>query len=138
MREIRFRAWDIRRNTMVYEDTYTCDMTIRFNGEVFCYDSYYEIHNKDFILMQYIGLQDHLNIDIYEGDRVSCAGINGVVIYDEADCTFKSKSDGKQLVKYQMLRKTNKAQITIIGNLYNAKLLAVKGRILYYIENSSL
>jgi len=69
-RIIKFRAWDIPRGVMVYPDTYCCDMTVTFDGRVFCHDSYYGIHDRHFILMLFTGLKDDNDRDIYEGDIV--------------------------------------------------------------------
>ena len=103
-REIKFRAWDGLRMTT---------SGIMFNtstGEMFT--------AKNMPLMQSIGLTDKDNKEIYDGDRVSYAGLNGTVTYDENTCTFKVKSDGRQRVLYQPLHKTCQAQITVIGNIY--------------------
>lgn len=123
MREIKFRAWDKKNKKIVYEDTYVCDMTITFGGQVFCHDSYYEIHDYDFDLMQYIGLKDKKGKEIYEGDIVRDIkmmkvnrelSIHEIVFVGGSFC-MRCLSDTIPIFAYDGLVLEN---MEIIGNIY--------------------
>jgi len=109
MREIKFRAWHKKDNTMYNKGWYD-DLLL---GE--------DIGNK--YLMQYTGLKDKKGVEIYEGDivkTISRDNMVGVVEY------WKDRF---------IIRRVNKAQnisllstdLEIIGNIYeNLELLQEK------------
>jgi len=68
MREIKFRAWDKKRKVIVNPDKFYLDINyIYVNNKD---GSGYWIKEDDYVLMQYTGLKDKNNKEIYEGDIV--------------------------------------------------------------------
>jgi len=112
MREIKFRAWDFERKEMFIPDEFIFDFNI---------NSLYQIDRMaiDSLLMQYTGLKDKNDKEIYEGDILrndnypNC--LDAEVLWYEDAFRIRGLSTEADIEEY--LSEVNKASI-IIGNIY--------------------
>ena len=123
MREIKFRCWD-------KVDGIWCNYKI-YDGTVYLMDIntgvWYERY-EDFDLMQYIGLKDMNNIEIYEGDIVeiskekSYLNDTAVVKFDKYSSSFVLvvQDDDCGYLSYDFLY-CDRILYKVIGNIYENK-----------------
>lgn len=108
MREIKFRLWNPESKQLTYFDA---DFLLR------CCK-----YNKDYVLMQYIGLKDKNGKEIYEGDIIDHEHYSPrTVIYENNHARFGLQSSNKSFYKFDEF---NKRKMLVIGNIYeNPELL---------------
>lgn len=115
MREIKFRAWFpgyIENKKMYYFDFSTLvgsdDGAVSVDGGMFGLPiTEIPIEN----IMQYTGLKDKNNNEIYEGDIVECDDIANEVSFNDGSFWIENKSFTDVLGKFN-------TQLEIIGNIY--------------------
>ncbi|MDH4212163.1 MAG: YopX family protein [candidate division WOR-3 bacterium] len=116
-REIKFKAWDIGENQMVYglnhilfAEVYRRENTV-----------YYDNRDKGVIIMEYTGLKDKNGKEIYEGDVVDCE--NGIL--REIKCfgpVYYGVTPGGDFC--MLMQSNNFKESEVIGNIYeNPELL---------------
>lgn len=128
MREIKFRAWDKKRQK--FENYFQLDNTgsvATFNVTSISWEQ-----NTNLILNQYTGLKDKNDKEIYELDVVSLDIFNplynkffthkSVVIFE--DGMFKVEKWGCSL-KEALDREDTKNGVEVIGNIYEDKLFGI-------------
>ena len=125
MREIKFRAWDKENEKMMKVSSISLE-----NKEIAVKDfgTYHFFRIKDIELMQYIGLKDKNDKEIYEGDIVLVKP-GGVSTWYKTVVEFKegafiaSLIDGEDYI-YIFNRGFDSNDFEILGNVYeNPELL---------------
>lgn len=106
MREIKFRAWNKGYNDGKISDIFTLKK-LQEKGIG------YPVGNKDIKIMQYTGLKDKNNKEIYEGDIITNRDGIWEVKFIEEFASFKTiNKNGVQ--RLDMCNRTNE----VIGNIY--------------------
>lgn len=125
-REIKFRAWSKKKNTMYYSiavspsDKRFLEWSIGGEGITIRADS------KEFEITQYTGINDKNGIEIYEGDIVKAFDIygdyTGVIEWWRDRWTLTYEGIDGETKQYQSLMTVRNSEI--IGNIYeNPELL---------------
>jgi uncharacterized phage protein (TIGR01671 family) len=97
MREIKFRAWDKDNKEMLYFDTLSWDDeydNLYFNGDL-------HVPTYDLIFMQYTGLTDKNNKEIYEGDALKVNNpVHALIPVETYIGTYTPKAGDIYIVKW--------------------------------------
>ena len=134
MREIKFRAWDkVKQKWCNYKID---DGTVYFmDNDTGCWYRNYHGKYENFDLMQYIGLKDINNVEIYEGDIVKLSKENsdfkeiGVVKFDENKASYVLETQDDDLSYNISYYNYHKVYYRVIGNIYeNKELLKQKNK----------
>ena len=107
-RAIKFRAWDIKNNIMVYNSI----KSISFNGTV-------KGNEEQFILLQFTGMTDKNGMEIYEGDILDNGVQKVIVSWDKWTSRFALRRLANR-VKF-IIKLTYYNSYTVIGNIYENK-----------------
>ena len=123
MREIKFRAW--LKEEKIIGEVLGIDILHKeiffSNGDVDCYE---HTDFKDIELMQYTGLKDKNNKEIYEGDIFHIGSKKILYVVEWIDCGLK----GKQIRNGSWIGLDFwKKDIEILGNIYENPELIIGG-----------
>ena len=141
MRDIKFIAWDKKKNDWFDDDW--GDLCIELNGNIyFAWNGeIMDDYTDRIILMQYTGMKDVKGVEIYEGDILKCTsgvytnlGATGTGEYEETikQVIWKDDSWGTRVISSNLTSKgAEKSGLVIsakyaeiIGNIYvNPELL---------------
>ena len=121
MREIKFRTWHKEKKIM--GEVLGIDILHKeiffSNEDVDCYE---HTDFKDVELMQYTGLKDKNNKEIYEGDIVTLHNSRYKVIFKTEGARFVLRNDEFEL-EITFINNNNE-RMEIVGNIYeNSELL---------------
>lgn len=124
MREIKFRAWDIKSKIMAFVETLHLGKKTKPQIENCEWDWY----KRDYKLMQYTGLKDVNGVEIYESDVVALLVISTITVKLEiamVDGVFSviniPKGYGFRDTKYRLDELVGQGRIEVIGNIYENK-----------------
>ena len=126
MRDIKFRAWNPQQKRMFYPNTVHLLNGIQIPDER-CYDqsdTASDVINKPVAIMQYTGLKDKNEKEIYEGDIVQdFQKFNADVRFLNGAFKYCSNLDGTP-VDYLDIQSIIEDKLKVIGNIYeNEELL---------------
>ena len=127
MNSIKFRAWDGRNEQLAYSDREDC-FYIDKKGAFFMYavpksesgliTEYY----KSYDLMQFIGLKDGDNNELYQGDIIEDHIGIGVIVWCDKNCSFKVSYRKGNMGKWFLDYTDNELKTILrIGNVYEDK-----------------
>ena len=133
-RKIKFRAWD--KVKQIWCNYKIDDGTVYFmDNDTGCLYRNYPGKYENFDLMQYIGIKDINNIEIYEGDIVKLSKENsdfkeiGVVKFDENKASYVLETQDDDVSYNISYYNYHKVYYRVIGNIYeNKELLKQKNK----------
>ncbi len=122
MREIKFRAWDRYDNKWEDEigEDYYCEDNAYMNKLLIINDSFKT--KERFTYMQYTGLKDINNKELYEGDIVKILPNNYIALaeYSQESCAYLLKNKNGYRGYFSIIQEG----FEVIGNIYeNPELL---------------
>ena len=125
MKEIKFRVWNTETNKMI---TNVKEMGVFALKSIYTIDEFLVIPtNEKYQLMQYTGLKDKNEVEIYEGDICRCWGGSEFNGYYEYNKIYEVKWQGSGFEMmiddcgYGWNYSSGFEYIEIIGNIYENK-----------------
>lgn len=113
-RIIKFRAWNKEDNKMYYNAQNTYDW--QNDG---CPDTHFGeiLNNNDYVAMQYTGLDDVNDTEVYEGDYILISNKTKVEVVFK-NCAFRFRDINSIISEYDIYKYTDKLNYKVIGNIF--------------------
>ena len=127
MREIKFRAWLKEKKEMIdnARPDFFCKQLNYLCGNSAGGQDVLGVSTEDIELMQYTGLKDKNNKEIYEGDIVTLHNSKYKVIFNSKEARFVLRDD--EFESEISFTNNNNERMKIVGNIYeNPELLGEK------------
>lgn len=135
MREIKFRAWDNDKKTMVYgvEKFYDSlgtfydgngkELDIYQDTSLWRFSSFGSLLENKIPIMQYTGIKDKNGREIYDGDILNRGALIHSVRWDRLRNSWNISSEST-MITFQIINGAlswDESNIEIIGNIYENK-----------------
>ena len=125
-RKIKFRAWD--KVKQIWCNYKIDDGTVYFmDNDTGCLYRNYPGKYENFDLMQYTGIKDINNVEIFEGDIVKLSKENsdfkeiGIVKFDENKASYVLETQDDDISYNISYYNYHKVHYRVIGNIYENK-----------------
>lgn len=118
-REIKFRFWDKQNQEMNFQSLHELtEDDVWFDGVTDCWAVLFDSHNEQerFICMQFTGLKDKNDKDIYEGDVVKYADDKPQIVEYRECCFCTYQKHNKHVLRLKIFKGINKYEV--VGNIH--------------------
>jgi len=98
MREIKFRAWDLDNQRMVYDIILSSDINIL--------NISYIANHWNYVFQQFVERKDNKGTEVYEGDIIECEYYEGLPTTENIDLVWRGVVEWSSDSCFHVVRKT--------------------------------
>lgn len=122
MNNVHFRAWDLRKERMVYDSSNHTDRQVKVSPHgIFTKDSLtasWTLQTDDIEIMASTGYVDKHNRPIFEGDMISTFNEKYEVVWEDFKFNLRGFYNGGQLIPECAFSSFSQNDFEVVGNKY--------------------